>query len=130
MSEKKILVVSEDESLRKKIIEFLMIASPDHTGFGVSTLTAIDEQLAQNGPFAILITEYKLATFSGFDVMGKILKNNPQTVVIITPERNQIKELQSELINNPVHDVLCKPLNMKYLQQVIKMGISNKPRQR
>jgi len=123
MSETKILVVSEDEVLRKKIIEFLVIASPAYIGFGVSTLSAIDEQLTQNGPFAVLITEYKFKNFTGFDVIKKIVKNNHNTTIIVTPEITQIKEMQKGLLENSVHDVLCKPLNMKYLSQVIKMGI-------
>jgi DNA-binding NtrC family response regulator len=125
MSEKKILVFSENESLRKKIIEFLVIASPDYIGFGISTLAGIDQQLAQNGPFGVLITEYKFDKFNGFDVINKMRKSNKDTVVIMIPEREQITEIQTELSKNPVHDILCKPLNMKYLQQVIKMGLKD-----
>ena len=123
MSEKKVLVVSEDESLRKKIIEFLTIVSTDYIGFGVSTMATIDEQLTQNGPFTVLITEYKFKKFNGFEVIDKITKNDKNTLIIIIPERTQIQEIQQQLPKHPVHDVLCKPLNMKYLQQVIVMGL-------
>jgi DNA-binding NtrC family response regulator len=125
MSEKKILVVSEDQALRKKIIEFLVIVSTEYIGFGVATMAEIDQHLANadNGPLAALLTDYKFQTFNGFDVIKKVSKITPNVTIILMPELNQVLEFQAQIIANPVHDIMCKPLNMKYLELALKIGL-------
>ncbi len=130
MSNKKILVVSTSDTDRSKIIEFLVIVSPDYDGYGANSLEQVEEHLKneENGKICAMICDCQLNGNDTSKVIEKVLSIAPNLPIILTPQIDELSLAETWYQAYKIHDIVCKNAPLKYLETVVSYGITTTPK--
>ena len=111
MSEKTILLVDDDASLRRVLAHHL-------TEAGYRVLTAVDGKagldLFTEEQVEMVITDIRMPEMSGLDLLRRIRVMNPETVVLVITAHGSI-ETAVEAMKLGAHDYITKPFNREEL---------------
>ena len=112
----RILVVDDEAIQRELICEFLQ-----RHGFEVTPAESGERarQIIQQTPFDLVLTDQKMANFSGLDLLQFVRGINPETAVILMTAYGSI-ETAVAAIKNGATDYLTKPLNLDELLHKIE----------
>jgi DNA-binding NtrC family response regulator len=119
MSDKKILVVDDDENLCEVTAEILK-----DEGYSVefTSDTKRAEELIDEGVFDIALFDYKMPHLTGADLLKKIKTKNPKTKVFIMSGRPFIeKVLKEEKVFDLVSGIIIKPFSDTTLLEKLKL---------
>ncbi|GEM_PF-263186 len=121
-NEHKILIVDDEQEFLNLINEIL-----SDEGYQVVTSVNGEEALnkiAEEGPFSLIISDYKMPIIKGTDFLETAKKLNPNTPrIIVTAYQNA--EMMEESINKAeVFHFLSKPINIDNTLSIIKSGIN------
>jgi len=119
MKQSSILVVDDDRIILDSLCEFLKLEGYNAVG-AESCKQATG--LIQKQKFALVITDVNLPDGSGFELLGLIKKNYPQTVVIIITGYGTI-ESAVEAIKIGAYDYLTKPIVDDELRLTIERAL-------
>jgi len=119
MSKNNILVVDDDKIILESLCEFLMLE-----GYRVAGAETIKQALAhlQKDDFSLVVTDISMPDGDGFELLGTIRKNHPQTVVIVITGYGSI-ESAVEAIKLGAYDYLTKPVIDDELRLAIERGL-------
>lgn len=118
----KILVLDDDESIRKTIVSYLkkqnyILLSADNGLEGI--------EIFKNESPDLIITDIRMPGASGFEVLQNVRENDPHTPVIIMTAfddmHNTVKAMQQGAF-----DYIEKPLEIENLKHTIKRALENK----
>jgi DNA-binding NtrC family response regulator len=106
MADKSILIVDDDEIILNSLCEFLSFE-----GFTTTGTKSLQEALAklQKDSFSLVITDVNLPDGDGFELLGAIKQNHPQTVIILITAYGTI-ESAVKAIKQGAYDYLTKPI--------------------
>jgi two-component system NtrC family response regulator len=118
--QKKVLVIDDDDSLRR-VIEYTL----DEAGFDV--LTARDgtqglQIFAEEQP-SVVLTDIQMPGISGYDVLQSIRASHPETRVIIVTAFGTVEQAV-DAMKNGAFDYLTKPFSRDELTLVVKRAFS------
>ncbi len=106
----KILIIEDDEKLRKELKIFL-----NKNGYNAITLTTFDntiQDILQTNPDLILL-DINLPNTDGEYICKEIRKQSNMPIIIVTSRDNELDELLS--INNGADHYITKPFNIHIL---------------
>jgi two-component system NtrC family response regulator len=112
----RILVVDDEAIQRELICGFL-----ERHGFEVTPAETGERarEIIQQTPFDLVLTDQKMANFSGLDLLQFVRGINPETAVILMTAYGSI-ETAVAAIKNGATDYLTKPLNLDELLHKIQ----------
>ncbi len=119
MSEKTILLVDDDASLRRVLSHHL-------TEAGYRALTAADGKAGLDvfteEQVEMVITDIQMPEMSGLDLLRRIRVMNPDTVVLVITAHGSI-ETAVEAMKLGAHDYITKPFNREELLLTVAKGL-------
>jgi DNA-binding NtrC family response regulator len=121
MSNKSILVVDDEKSLRR-----VMQVQLEQRGYSVSTAEDTDQALAalQDGDFALVITDLRMAGRSGMDLLKEVRRSLPGVQVIIVTAFATVDNAVEAMQNGAYHYV-TKPVNYDELALVVERALEH-----
>ncbi len=120
MSEKTVLVIDDDESLRR-VIEFTL----SEAGYQVLTATNGEEGVHLFGRETppVVVTDIQMPGLSGYDVLKRIKEQSPETLVIVITAYGTV-EKAVEAMKLGAFDYLTKPFSRDELRMVVAKAFS------
>jgi DNA-binding NtrC family response regulator len=119
MSEKTILLVDDDASLRRVLAHHL-------TEAGYRVLTAPDGkaglEMFTKEQVDMVITDIQMPEMSGLDLLCRIEVMNPDTVVLVMTACGSI-EIAAEAMKLGAHDYITKPFDREELLLTVAKGL-------
>ena len=115
MKPKSILVVDDDESLRR--ITQLQL---EEAGYSVTTAADGDEALRrmEEDPPALLITDLKMAGISGMDLLKQVREQYPHTAVVMVTAFGTVQTAVAAM-KAGAYDYITKPIDYEELMLVV-----------
>ncbi len=112
MAQKRVLVVDDDESLRR-VTEVQL----QQGGYQVRTAACGRDalELLQKGPVEVVVTDLKMPGMSGLDLLKRIRADYPETVVIMVTAFGTI-ETAVEAMRAGAYDYVTKPVHIDELK--------------
>ena len=122
MDKHTILVIEDDEPQLKSLAGFLenVGANVIATTSSIKGISIANEQLVD-----LVITDYKMPTKSGMDVLREIKKINPEISVIVMTAYGDI-ETAVQIMKEGASDYLTKPIDLDNLEIVIRKALERK----
>ncbi|MHC4124558.1 MAG: sigma-54-dependent transcriptional regulator, partial [Planctomycetota bacterium] len=120
MAEKSILVVDNDEVILESLTDFL--SAEGYQSNGVRTFKESLRELNDKN-YSLVITDISLPDGNGFDLLSRIKKEHPQTVVIIATRHGTI-ESAVKAIKEGANDYLTKPIIDDELRMAVQRALS------
>ena len=120
MSEETILVIDDDDSLRR-VIEYTL------QGAGYRVLTAAEgaeglDVFSREHP-PLVITDIRMPELSGYEVLRKVREESPDTLVIVITAFGSV-ENAVEAMKLGAYDYLTKPFGRDELRLVVEKALS------
>ncbi|HXN50093.1 MAG TPA: sigma-54 dependent transcriptional regulator [Bryobacteraceae bacterium] len=112
MSQKRVLVVDDDESLRR-VTEVQLQQCGYHVRTAACGREALD--LLQIGPVELVVTDLRMPGMSGLDLLKRIRADYPETVVIMVTAFGTI-ETAVEAMRAGAYDYVTKPVHIDELK--------------
>ncbi|MGA1875907.1 MAG: sigma-54-dependent transcriptional regulator [bacterium] len=118
----KVLVIEDDSTMREG-----MCYSLEREGHEVYSASDGKEGLsmARKMYFDLVITDYRMDTMSGLEVLEAIREMNPETDVVLITAYGTM-ELAVQAINKGASDCVSKPLSLEEFRARIKKVLQNK----
>jgi two-component system, NtrC family, response regulator len=119
MNHGKILIVDDDESLRR-VTQMQL----EEAGYGVLTAANGDDALAiveEQAP-ALVITDLKMPGMSGLDLLRKTLAGQPQTTVILITAFGSV-QTAVEAMKAGAYDYITKPIDFDELVLIVNRAM-------
>jgi len=112
LAQKRVLVVDDDESLRR-VTEVQL----QQGGYQVRTAACGRDalELLQKGPVEVVVTDLKMPGMSGLDLLKRIRADYPETVVIMVTAFGTI-ETAVEAMRAGAYDYVTKPVHIDELK--------------
>lgn len=114
----KVLIVDDEDYIREELVEFLT-----HQGYDCEEASGVEPALAalhRNSEPAIVVTDIRMPGRDGFDLLNSAKAEVEQDLeFIIMTGHGGIKEVIRGL-ELGAHDVLQKPIHLKYLLYVVE----------
>src|SRR5579864_3407425 len=119
MSKKKILVVDDDESLRR-----VMQMQLEEAGYEVLAASQGKDALAliEDTTPALVITDLKMPGISGLDLLRKLREANPETTVIMITAFGTVSTAV-EAMRAGAYDYITKPVDYEQLMLVVNRAM-------
>ena len=121
MNKRKILVVDDDESLRR-------VTQVQLQQVGYTVLTAADgpEALATLGaqPVDLVITDLKMPGMSGLELLRKVRVEYPELPIIMVTAFGTV-ETAVEAMKAGAYDYICKPVQADELRMVVSRALEH-----
>lgn len=119
MDGESVLVVDDDGIILDSLCEFLRLE-----GYRVSGAETVKQALGQLAKqhFSLVITDVSMPDGDGFELLGVIKKNHPETVAIVITGYGSI-ESAVEAIKLGAYDYLTKPIIDDELRMVIERAL-------
>lgn len=123
MSKQRILIVDDEESVRKVLARSL---KKEHEESEIVTakngLTALEH--LREGPFDLVVTDYKMAGMDGLELLETIREMRPDTrVILITAYGNDAIEEEARRLQ--AYKFLAKPLQLNTFRQVVDEALGD-----
>ena len=122
VSKEQILVVDDEEELRRAIVDILTI-----DGFDVdqaATAEEAGEKLAQTA-YDVLVTDHNLPGKTGVDLLEETLVRFPETVGIVITGYGTI-ETAVQAIKKGAYNYLTKPFKLVELPLMVRKGLKER----
>ncbi len=121
MSQPKILVVDDDESLRR-VTEVQL----EEEGYDVATAASGEEalQLLERAPHDLVISDLKMPGMSGVDLLREIRQRYPEVVVILLTAFGTV-ETAVEAMKLGAYDYVTKPVNPDALRLIVGRALDH-----
>ena len=115
MSQKRVLVVDDDSSLRR-----VTQVQLEHEGYAVSTAASGDEALhiLETTVQDVVITDLRMPGMSGFDLLRQIRANYPEVVVIIVTAYGS-RDSAMKALELGAYDYIAKPVHPDTLRTIV-----------
>ncbi|MFZ5979002.1 MAG: response regulator [Candidatus Zixiibacteriota bacterium] len=113
LRQKSILIVEDDENIRDFLVEVL-------DGYSLSIACDGDEAIdnIRDNRFDLVITDLRMPTIPGEEVVKYINENKPETKVIVISGYSSLYAV-SQTVNNGASAFLSKPFSIKELLQTV-----------
>nr|WP_291315459.1 response regulator [Desulfuromonas sp.] len=120
MSRRAVLVIDDDDSLRR-VIEFTLEEA------GHAVLTAADGETGlrlfeENRP-AVVLTDIQMPGLSGYEVLERIKADRPDTVVVVITAFGTVEQAV-EAMKKGAFDYLTKPFGREELRLVVEKAFA------
>ncbi len=121
MSEPRILVVDDDESLRR-VTEVQL----EEEGYQVATAAGGEEalRLLEQGPYDLVISDLKMPGMGGVDLLREIRQRYPEVVVILLTAFGTV-ETAVEAMKLGAYDYVTKPVNPDALRLIVERALDH-----
>lgn len=121
MSKRRILVVDDDESLRR-----VTQVQLQHSGYDVTTASDGTEasDVLQRFPADLVITDLKMPGVSGMELLKKIRSEYPEIVIIMVTAFGTI-ETAVEAIKAGAYDYITKPVQVEELRLTVSRALDH-----
>jgi two-component system NtrC family response regulator len=121
MKPKTILVVDDDESLRR--ITQLQL---EEAGYSATTAADGDEALRrmEEDPPALLITDLKMPGISGMDLLKRVREQYPQTAVVMVTAFGTVQTAVTAM-KAGAYDYITKPIDYEELMLVVNRAVEH-----
>jgi len=121
MSKNRILVVDDDESLRR-----VLQVQLEQDGYSVSTAASAQQTLSalQVRPYDLVITDLKMPGSSGVDLLKEIRSRHPETTIIILTAFGTV-ETAVEAMKAGAYDYLTKPVYAEEMSLVVGRALEH-----
>jgi DNA-binding NtrC family response regulator len=122
VSKEQILVVDDEEELRRAIVDILTL-----DGFDVdhaATAEEASEKLAQTA-YDVLVTDHNLPGKTGVDLLEETLVRYPETIGIVITGYGTI-ETAVQAIKKGAYDYLTKPFKLVELPVMVRKGLKER----
>jgi two-component system NtrC family response regulator len=119
MRSRRVLVVDDDESLRR-----VTQVQLEEEGYTVSAAPNGEEALCilTRRPQDLVITDLSMPGMSGVDLLRKIVAEYPETTVVLVTAYGTV-ESAVEAMKLGAYDYITKPVNPESLRQVVKRAL-------
>lgn len=127
MAASRILVVDDEAAERITLGEVLRLE-----GFRVALAASGEEALtlaAQGDPFDLVILDLRLPGLNGLQVLEKLHKTNPETVVILITAYGAL-ETAIQAMRHGAYDYLLKPCSVEDILAAVRRGLSELEQER
>lgn len=127
MSQKRILIVDDEESILTVLKGSLKKLGPDYQVVTVTDgFAALDNLLTEH--FDLVVTDYNMAQMDGLELLEAIRYAQPDTkVIIITAYGNEMVESETRRLK--AYRYLTKPLDVNAFRQIVQEALDdNLPR--
>jgi DNA-binding NtrC family response regulator len=119
MTQKRVLVIDDEDSVRKILCDNLRLS-----GLDVAAAASADEGLALlvSDPPGVLITDIIMPGKSGLDVIAAVRKSHPQVRILAISGGGRIKEnddLLEKALTAGAEAVLAKPLDLDEFERTV-----------
>ncbi|MEJ2031454.1 MAG: response regulator [Deltaproteobacteria bacterium] len=123
MSNKQRIMIIDDE----KIVGDMAKLSLEQDGYEVETFLNGESALArlQEQPFDVVVTDFKMKGIDGLEVLRKVKKLHPKTVVIMITAFANL-DVAIEALRDDVQDFFPKPVKIKELKASIKRALEKR----
>jgi DNA-binding NtrC family response regulator len=121
MRHRRILVVDDDESLRR--ITQLQLEEAGHEVLTASSGDAALKVIEEEAP-ALVITDLKMPGLSGLEVLKKVRGSHPQTTVLIITAFGTV-ETAVEAMKAGAYDYITKPIDYDQLVLVVNRAMEH-----
>ena len=122
MSEKSVLLIDDDESMRR-VMEYTLLQA------GYRVLTASDGEegvrLFRQARPPVLITDIQMPGLSGYDVLRTVKEENADTLVIVVTAFGTV-EKAVEAMKLGAYDCLTKPFKTEELKTIVEKTYEKK----
>ena len=121
MSQPRILVVDDDESLRR-VTEVQL----QEEGYDVATAASGEEALQrlEGGPYDLVISDLKMPGMSGVDLLREVRQRHPEVVVILLTAFGTV-ETAVEAMKLGAYDYVTKPVNPDALRLIVGRALDH-----
>ncbi|MEO8595899.1 MAG: sigma-54 dependent transcriptional regulator [Candidatus Solibacter sp.] len=121
MRHKSILVVDDDESLRR-ITQMQL----EDAGYPVTTASSGDEglRLVEEGGPALVITDLKMPGMSGLELLKAVRANHPQTAVVLVTAFGTVQTAVAAM-KAGAYDYITKPIDYEELLLVVQRAVEH-----
>lgn len=127
MAESRILIVDDEAAERITLGEVLRLE-----GFQVFLATSGEEALSlaeEKGPFDLVILDLRLPGINGLQVLERLHKANPETVVILITGYGAL-ETAIQALRHGAYDYLLKPCPVQDILSAVRRGLSELEQER
>ncbi len=121
MNRTKILVVDDDDSLRR--VMQLQIEEAGYNVIAVSTALAAIEILQEQTP-ALIITDLKMPGVSGMDLLKRIRAEHPETAVVMITAFGTV-QTAVEAMRSGAYDYITKPIDYDELVLTVNRALEH-----
>ncbi len=119
---RRILVIEDDSTMREGMC-YSLLKEGHHVESAEDGVKGIS--LGKKKLFDLVITDYRLKSMNGIEVMEEIKKINPETDVVLITAYGTM-ELAVEAINKGASDCISKPLSLEDFRTRIKNVLQNR----
>ena len=121
MSRARILVVDDDDSLRR-----VMHLQLEEAGYDVITASAAEEAmlLLEEQMPALVITDLKMPQVSGMDLLKRIRSEHPETTVVMVTAFGTV-QTAVEAMRSGAYDYITKPIDYEELVLTVKRALEH-----
>ena len=122
MAAGKVLVVEDDESLRRVTQLHL-----DKLGFATSATETAEQALRmlEESPYDVLLTDLHLPGMSGVDLLKQVKMDNPDMIVIVITGYGTVASAV-EAMKSGAYDYVTKPLQHYALHELVQRAIDHR----
>jgi two-component system NtrC family response regulator len=121
MKHRKILVVDDDESLRR--ITQLQLEEAGHEVLTASNGDAALKVIEEEGP-ALVITDFKMPGLSGLEVLKRVRESYPQTTVLMVTAFGTV-QTAVEAMKAGAYDYITKPIDYEELVLAVNRAMEH-----
>jgi DNA-binding NtrC family response regulator len=117
---KKVLVIDDEIEMLNSLKKILSIRDEFDLKFEQDSVKAVE--ILENEQFHLVITDLKMKSVSGIEIVKTALKNNPTCIVIVISGYGTI-EASVEAVRNGAFDFIEKPFTSKKLFECIDRAL-------
>ncbi len=121
MSEKRVLVVDDDETLLFLVKVFTENLLPNHQIITVNSSAAALAEL-RDQRFDLILTDYDMPQMNGLDLAHAIRQINPDVPIVLMTGNNHCYGVQPENGTRPLSGFLVKPFSIMQLKQTLQQN--------
>lgn len=121
MSEKRVLVVDDDETLLFLVKIFTEKLLPNHQIITVNSSAAALAEL-QHQPFDLILADYDMPQMNGLDLAHAIRQIYPDVPIILMTGNNYCYGVQPQNGTRPLSGFLAKPFSIMQLKQTLQQN--------
>lgn len=121
MSEKRVLVVDDDETLLFLVKVFSENLLPDHQIITVNSSAAALAEL-RHQPFDLILTDYDMPQMNGLDLAHAVRHIDPYIPIVLMTGNNHCCGSQPESETRILSGFLVKPFSIMQLKQTLQQN--------
>jgi NtrC-family two-component system response regulator AlgB len=116
----KLLVVDDEKNIRARLTSFFQ--SCGHSVQPAEGGAQALELLADNGPFDLVLTDYRMAEVNGLELLQQIKHQAPETPVILMTAYGTIENAVAAM-KAGAYEYLVKPFSLEQVQLVVERAL-------